>query len=602
MGEALAHRGPATLTICGSGMVGLVSLGNTTGDASSVRAADEAFAVVAAARLDNRDELLAALDMPRDPSGPSEDELILAAYRRWGAECPGRMQGDFAFAIWDPERARLFLARDRFGVRPLVYHHRPGRLLAFATEVKAVLALREVPRRLDESRILTHLVPDRLTIPPYRDNTFYADVRRLRPAHGLTAARTRGLTERCYWAIDPWRELRFGRDADYADRFRELFVEAVRCRLRGAHPIASQLSGGLDSSAVTGAARRELANPGALVAISAVFDGVPQSDESGHIRAAAAWLGLEPVLVRGDLESPLADLERRMWHLDEPVFAANQFLSLAMYRAAAAAGARVLLGGLDGDTTVSHGYGLLTELARRGRWVRVVRETILTARRGRRRSGGRLLVERVLRALAPDGVRTAWRALRRRPAPGAAAHPLLAPEFMSRLEEVGALELAGPPPERSDREEHVRRLTAEIVPYVLETVERAAAAFAIEMRHPFCDARLVEFCVAIPADQKLRDGWDRWVMRRGLDGVLPPAVQWRPGKSNLGHNFRHRLLQDRPRLDALLLPEPSPLAPYVRLAAARAAYQRFITGPTDSDALTVWRCATLAAWVGAAGV
>jgi ABC-type uncharacterized transport system ATPase subunit len=123
-----------------------------------------------------------------------------------------------------------------------------------------------------------------------------------------------------------------------------------------------------------------------------------------------------------------------------------------------------------------------------------------------------------------------------------------------------------------------------------EMADRAAAAFGVEPRYPFFDRRLMELCLALPADQKLRDGWSRVVMRRAMDGLLPDEVRWRASKANLSPNFRRNLLaKDRNLLAEFILEQPSVLEDYVDISELRRAYRRCTTQPTsETDALTVF--------------
>src|SRR2546425_624531 len=255
--------------------------------------------LAADARIDNRGELCSLLPAPSDAT---DAELILAAYERWGEHCPEHLLGDFAFAIWDGRTERLFCARDHFGVKPLYYHHRPGRLFAFASEIKGLLALADIPRRLNETRVAAYLVP----LFEDKEVTFYEEILRLPPAHRLTVNRDGARTER-YWALDPGHELRLGSDEAYAEAFRELFTDAVRCRLRSAFPVGAMLSGGLDSSSIVCVARRLVAADGGarLHTISANFDEPPQIAERRFLNAVVAQNGVRPHYLRGDPTTPL---------------------------------------------------------------------------------------------------------------------------------------------------------------------------------------------------------------------------------------------------------------------------------------------------------
>jgi asparagine synthase (glutamine-hydrolysing) len=128
--------------------------------------------------------------------------------------------------------------------------------------------------------------------------------------------------------------------------------------------------------------------------------------------------------------------------------------------------------------------------------------------------------------------------------------------------------------------------------------DRAAAAFSLEPRYPFCDRRLVEFCLALPPDQKLHQGWTRVIMRRAMANTLPDVVQWRIAKANLSPNFQRRLLDiDRVLLEDVILYDPQVIEQYVDVHALREAYRRYISHPTAADAVAVYAAVILALWL-----
>ena len=600
----LAHRGPDGTGLwhagpCSLGHVMLHTTPESLRERLPLASADGSLVLTADARIDNRTDLCSVL---RAPCSVTDAELLLAAYERWGERTPEHLIGDFAFAIWDERRQMLFCARDHFGVKPFYYHHRPDRLFAFASEIKGLLALPEIPVRLNETRVADYL----LTLFEDRAITFYEDILRLPPAHQMTVARD-GVQIEQYWALDPERELRLGSDAEYAAAFRELFTDAVRCRLRSAFPVGSLLSGGLDSSSVACTARalRAPEGGGPLHTFSALFDDVPVCDEHSFIDAVLAGGGFEAHYVRGDRLSPLADLDRVLDQQDEAFYAPNLFLHWGLYDAARGAGVRVLLDGLDGDSTVSHGLGRLAELARAGRWLTLARELRRLSRHFDA-SPWRFFRFHVARRIAPAPVRRLWRLLRGHRGPSWNPPATIRSAFARRSNvdaRVRALRGDGGEAIRSERADHHRVLTQGLVPFALEVADRAAAAFGLEPRYPFFDKRLAEFCLALPADQKLRDGWTRFVLRGAMAGILPEAVRWRGGKSDLSPNFVRALLgAQTAALKEVVFGDSAAIAPYVELGAVRAAWRRLLDTESEQDALVVWQVVTLALWLRRTGL
>lgn len=645
--DRVRHRGPDA---CGVWSEGSVALGHrilrTTPESVHERqpfaSATGDLVITADARVDNRDELLRALrpvrPVARDvtPSAATDVTdcaLILAAYEKWGEDFCTRLDGDFAVAIWDARRQALVCARDHMGVKPFYYHQSRG-LFAFGSELKQLLVLPEIPRRMEETRVgdyLTGMMDDEAI-------TFYRDIVRLPSAHRLVVTRGEVRMER-YWALDPERELPFASDAEYAEGFRHHFTEAVRCRLRSSSPMGSLLSGGLDSSSITCAARQiHAAAPAApaLHTFSAIFPDLPECDERPFIDAVLEGGGLEPHFVRGDRLGALAELDRMLDQEDEPFYTPNVFLVWALYACARESGVRVMLDGVDGDTTVSHGTRYLTELARAGRWDEFGSEAKLLAegrqvqpRHYLRSQGFPSLTERaragdmlaiasaigtirrhfgvspwgvfrdcVVRPFAVEPVVRRWRRLR--PARRFTGHALIAPEFARRAalaERHAGMRGHRFDLMRSSREDHHRRLSGGLLRVVLEVLDRVASAFSIEPRYPFCDKRLVEYCLALPANQKLRQGWTRFILRDSLAGILPEKVRWRSGKGDLSANFRRALAADRQRLETTLFVDGAALKHHIDLTALRRAFDDGSWTGNDHAAVTLWKVATIAAWL-----
>ena len=550
--------------------------------------------VTADARLDNRDELIPMLGLvQRARGGIGDGELILRAWERWGEDCPRHLLGDFAFALWDARQRVLFCARDPIGARPLYYHLSP-RLFAVASEARALLALPDVPRHLDEVRIVAHFLPGLAD----REATFHASIRRLPGGHALAVGLPHA-RPRAYWQLDPTRESRDGSDAVYAEAFRELFTEAVRCRLRSAFPIAAALSGGLDSSSVVCVTRalRQAGNWGPLATYTARFPTLPGCDEGPYVAAVEAQGGLAPRHVRADTLDPLGDLERMAVREDETFYAPGYYMHRALYRVARAEGRRVFLEGTGGDLVLSHGIGHLHDLARRGHWLALSRES-------RRLTGGFgrphwYTLRAALGAVAPAPVRRAWWRLRYGAGPWSR---LIRPELARRIGLAERMRAAGaglaPAGLDGARAEHWRQLHTGRLTGVLEILAMSAGGTGVDVRDPFLDRRLIEFCLALPAAQKIRDGQTRIVARHGLHAVLPPEIRDRRGKAPIDQMRGAALdVYGRERLARLLGESPEVLAPYVTAEAIQRAHRRYLARGAQADIARVWSLATLTLWL-----
>jgi len=533
--------------------------------------------VTADVRLDNRDELLAALGWPRPSVNIPDARILLGCYERWGTDCSGHLLGDFAFSIWDPRQQIVFCARDHLGIRPFYYMALDG-LFAFASEIKALLTLPWVPHTLNTTRVIDYL----MQMGEDPEATFYADILRLPPAHSLTVDADGRMRKTRYWMLDELREIRYESDAQYSDTFRELFHDAVKCRLRDAHPIASMLSGGFDSSSITCVARDELATSSDqhLKTFSLVFDDIPVSNERRYIEAVLDEGSLEPYYVRGDRIPPLRDLDEMLGHLDEPFITPNLFLYWELYRQAQGAGVRTMLDGFMGDNVVSHGRRYLTELAAAGRWRQLARE-VRAENRARSISSWQtyayLLSQYVALPLLLEPLTRAWASLTSPPLPATPQSRYVNAGFAAEIDWIEKARAFGkdlPRTPKSARAEHLQDLRSGCYSHVYEVIAKASSAFNLSVRLPFTDRRLVEYCLAVPARQKYRNGRTRVYARRGLHNDLPEMIRRRYSKRYLGEVLRRGVLDlDRDEVRSLVMGRLPIAAEFVNVEAVQEAFQ-----------------------------
>lgn len=594
MDARLSHRGPDAQGRVqhpgwGLGQRSVWRSPESAGTVPPFSLAERQLTCVGDVRLDHREHLAQRLGVA--PEGPDET-LVLHAYVRWGSECAQHLRGDFAFAIHDARERRLLLARDGFSTRALYYALRPDRLL-FASQLRALFADTQLPRRLDRLRAADHLA--RLYVAPER--TFFEGVQRLPPAHQLVCD-DRGVRVTQHTRLDPARGLPENDAHGYAWQFRQLLDDAVRVRLRAHGPVGLQLSGGLDSSGVAGLIRLQRQGQPDMPAYSARFrNAAPGADEGPFIELVHAMGGFTSHEIEADEQHPLSVTSLYEHHLDEPITPANLFVSVAIGRRAQQVGSRVLLDGLDGDTTVDHGWTLPAVHLHQGRLRRALRETRAMANREK------LPLSAVLRwrTLYPDAqiLQHAWGLYSptgwRRRAPGMMANSLR--DEVKWLEHAATRLRPSLRPVRTFAEWHLRQLENPLLTYGLETFQQAMAESHTEPRHPYFDQTLLEYCLALPGEQRLFDGWDRVVQRRAFEGLVPEPVRTRQTKAVWSEVFDARLAQvDGPRIEALLGQTPNPLEGLADLPRLRAAHRALQAGD-GRDSVDLWSAVTLGLWL-----
>jgi asparagine synthase (glutamine-hydrolysing) len=464
--------------------------------------------IVADARVDGRPTLRRKLDGAGFEVAKSagDAELILWAYRAWGEDCVERLIGDFAFAIWDARRKRLFCARDHFGVKPFFYA-RVGERVVFGNTLGCVRQHPDVTDHLNERAIADFL---QLGLNHDEGSTVFEDVRRLPPAHRLRSD-GRALRVERYWHLPAGGRLRYRRGRDYVERFSEHLDAAVSDRLRNDR-VGVLMSGGLDSTSVAAVAKAQLSRRHDrydLRAYTCVYDGMFVDEERRVAGQAAEALGMPIHYLAGDGYG-LFDRWREL-ALPEPTD--EPLAAIYIDQAREMAGfSPVALTGWDGDA-------LLGE-TRRSFGARLYRGV------GRARRA----VQRMLSAACPqDRESTAIYSRISRKNKGNITPD---PEWIRRdtwqrlnLSARGSALRAGAPGNDSDHGNALRSLGSPLLTNLLESYDPGITRVPLETRHPLLDIRLVTYVLSIP-----RSPWciDKKLLREAMVGRLPEPVRSRP--------------------------------------------------------------------------
>ncbi len=539
-------------------------------------------------RLDNRGELLAALRPTAAAMVATSDaRLALAAFLVWDRRCFERLLGPFAMVAVDRRRRRVVCGRDALGGRTLYYHlagsGRPAGELVVASEVEPVLRHPAVSSRLDEVSVARFFAVE----APLPGATFFADVRELPPGHTLILEDDCLRLER-HWSPDDLSPVRYRRDGEYVERFRELLAASVRCRMRSPSPPAVLMSGGLDSTSVAALAARELerSSPGCvggetrLRTISWVFKELPAADERQWIDPMVEHFGLDACPLPADGEWPLRDLDSWPVPADAPWQGLYRRLQDRAYATARQAGSRVLLSGEFGDHLYDGEAFWLRDLVSEGRRAEAWRGI-------RRELAGRPLWT----VLRPSPVRSAvlrlfgWRG-RRRPAP-----EWLTPYARRRVDRL--------PGRRSPNA--LNPLAAHAVSLEVAVASRAG----VEVRSPYRDRRLVELMLSIPAHLVYRpDAPDhagsKWILRRAMAGILPEKVRLRRHVSTLLPLAARGLVEREAATVGRFLDDPAAdWRRYVRADWLQRAFpHRLAAGLDGVESLIPWQCLCNELWNG----
>jgi asparagine synthase (glutamine-hydrolysing) len=454
----------------------------------------------------------------------ADDALLQAALDRAGPSVVGEVLGDFAIAHWDKNAQRLTCARDVFGIRPLVYVHKPGELFAFASLPKALHGGGIVRKRIDDEALLRRL----WNVP--QDDCLVAGIKQVPPAHILEVSRDAMSVTR-YWQIDRAAiGTRRCSPADAAREMRRLVDEAVKCRLPQKGEAGAHLSGGLDSSAIAVLAARELRDRGRRLYAYSFLDrqrnDVTLEDESEFVQAILQqeddidWTPIRPPGGPPPNRAPIDIDNLTSLRAEAPE---NQVCARAE-----AQGVDVILSGWGGDEGATfNGRGAFAELFRRGRWRSLARE-ISALKRERGWSVADILYRDVASYLVPQSIV----GLVRRVAGKTADATLVYQRAMSvDVRRYAAHTAEGLNPAADDRETRWRLMTSPSIALRAEIWAQTGARHGVAYAFPLLDRRVVEFSLSLPSDLFVRDGFRRRPFRDAMTGVLPPRVRLRHNKN-----------------------------------------------------------------------
>ena len=516
----------------------------------------------------------------------TDTEVLLQSYLEWGEECLQRLDGMFAFAIWDGARGRLFCARDRLGIKPF-YYATPKDHFIFASEIKGLLPFPGLQAAADEEAVLGFLVHGNCD---YRERTIFRDVTALPAAHALTLDVTTGKLEQwCYWKPAPQSVGAGMSDSAQVEALRDMLVQTTRSHLISDVRVGSCLSGGLDSSAVVGLIGKIWREqPEAASAVGERFNTFtscyeyPELDERQYALQVANAIGATPHLVFPSASDFWDVFGKMAWHQDMPFSGMSFYAQWRVMRAARETGVKVLLDGQGGDEVfggyAKFRYAYLASLLRTGRLGTMARETwasvlqrdlyLLDLRRGYRYLPNRLrgllgvdsLLQRILRADWDSAVgdestpATRWW---RHATSGAR------PDGWTTMQAV-----------------QVEDILVDTLPLILRMEDRSSMAFSIEARVPLLDHKLVEYGLSLPDHLKIQGGFSKFAVREATRGLMPETVRLRRTKLGFaGADSRWLDGELRPKVTELIegnlrcerFIDPTALRQWYRSPAASAA-------------------------------
>jgi len=545
MSEVLRHRGPDSagsyeVSGIGLGFRRLSIIDLETGD-QPISSEDQAVTLICNGEIYNFVELRKELtDKGHRFRTRSDVEVILHLYEDHGPDCVRFLRGMFGFALWDNRIKRLMLARDRLGIKPLHYAL-TAEAIYFGSEQKAILGVaEEVDRDIDVKAVRDLLAFGYL--PGVR--TLCRGIRRLPPAHFLLYHAGAPSLHRYWEPIFPDAHEREERRSplEWAEELREKLSESVRIHMRSDVPVGAWLSPGIDSSAVVAIASRFAGAP--IQSVTLGFDD-PILDESRRFPTLDRYPGfsIDNQLVRCEPDD-LEMFPRALWHCEEPTHVMIPHMILSK---AASQRVKVVLTG-EGSDEIMGGYHwykhdkLLGPVARLPLGIRRLMLPLL-----RRLPRWSAPLSRLY--LAPAGMNLRRYRAMHGPVAGPLDNALLSPEFQRQVSSDEEPRFSLPAAFhrwRPFQQLQFLDLTVRLPEFITHGLDRTSMAFGLEVRVPFLDHELVEFCSRIPPTLKMRGFREKYILREALRGVLPEEIRTRkkrPLSAPVQHWWRRALPQ-----------------------------------------------------------
>lgn len=481
-----------------------------------------AYILTMDARIDNRDELFKVLDLPDySLEEMGDSEFILAAYEKWGEECPKHLLGDFSFAIWDDKKQQLFCARDHIGIKSFYYYLDHNKFI-FSNHLGVVMVHPQVQRSISEKAVGIYLLEAQLIDP---ELTFYDSVLKLPPASILIITEDNVKID-TYWDPEESSTVHFKSIEEYSERLRELLEESVRTRMRSEYPIASHLSGGLDSSAITIIAARFLHSQRKYLH---VFNWIPYpgkgEDPLYHEWGNSIKISEKEHMIHHGIKMDALDIERLYeTHDISSSDTVNFWYEHLVQKSASDINVRTILSGWGGDELVSYdSLGYVSGLFWKGKIIRAISVLFsdATSRNRPYYSIFRKFYDQVIIPILPSWVYC------RLPKIDCLTENRLKyinPAFRETLKSMNLskkrIQKIG------SRNEQLSLYNYGYLQTRIESWATSGFLKKIEYAYPLLDKRIVEFALGIPENLYRKKGYGRYLFRHAVGDIVPHDICW----------------------------------------------------------------------------
>jgi len=567
---------------------------------------DKTIWVVQNGEIYNYTELRKKLQRKHKFYTKSDTEVLVHLYEEFQEKCVEELNGMFVFMIWDLKKQQIFIARDRLGIKPFYYYLEINqktdkkdsnikiKRFVFASEIKAILQDPTIPRKPNDKAIYEYL---NWAFFDHTEETFFLDIKRLMPAHYMII-RGNEIKIKRYWDIKinpsidkpPSEHSELRTDEDYAKRFYELLEDAVKYRLISEVPVGTRLSGGLDSSAIVCIINKLLfskldmkTNREIIKEVigdrQKIFSAVykeKEVNESEYITEVVNKVQVEKNYTYPTHRKLWNDLQKIIYYQDEPFVSTSCFAGWSTTKLASKK-VTVLLDGQGADELIAGYYPyfgiFFLNLLDNRKYFQLFKELMFSLD----------ITHSYLKDFATQ----------------MATNPLedniqkmLSDSFRKRHSNIKRLEIG-----RVLSKSLYLDMVKYSIPRILRMVDKNSMAFSVEVRVPFLDHRLVEYAFSLPSNQKIRNGWTKFILRNSTKGVLPEKIRLRRSKIGFATPETKWLRKLEPEIKKIFNSNKFKNRGYFNQKEIRNKFEKFCKGDLDTYSDLFWRILNLELWL-----
>jgi asparagine synthase (glutamine-hydrolysing) len=510
----------------------------------------------------------------------TDAETVVHGYEEWGTNCLDRLNGMFAFALWDEPKQLLWVARDHFGIKPL-YYYKSQNFFVFASEIKPLLRHPDLAWRPNE-QLINQYLKSGLTADG-TEATFFEGIKQLAPAHHLIIHANGNFAREKHWEPRVSGKLNGNAITEEIDQTRRLFLDGIALHLVSDVPVGTCLSGGIDSSSVVCSIKKihphgAVSTGRRIKAFSAVFPG-DEVDELQYSKIVCDVTGAEQNLVTPTAEEFWKDLPTLVECQEEPFISTSIYAQWRVMKLAKERGVTVMLDGQGGDELLAgyqpYYFSYLLNLASRRKFAKTLVEGV------RSHDLTSSILKSYIRGLVLGSViRLRLLIQRRLTNSGQPDSPLLAYAARASIGDLAA------------RLEMDIKTTS--LPALLRYEDKNSMWHSIEARVPFLHRPFFEYVSSLPLDRKLRDGWTKYIFRRAMSGILPEQIRLRRSKIGFETPERRWFQELHGKLNTFFSDPELAVSKYVDMGHLRRLVNK--SKLTNDEARFIWRTLNVELW------